>query len=74
MMKTDWTEFDKKLLARFKGYGWTCEGLVNAMRAHATPYLTKDRCVMRVIDQRLQALKRRGLIVYDKDFRTWRKA
>jgi hypothetical protein len=26
------------------------------------------------VSARLQVLKRRGLIVYDKDFRTWRKA
>lgn len=73
-MKYDWTEFDKKLLARFNGFGWTSDGLVKALRNDAKPYVTEHRCVMRVIDQRLQALKRRGLIVYDRDFRTWRRA
>ena len=39
--------------------------------AVAQSFVTRTNCVMRIIDGRLQALKRRGKIVFNKQHREW---
>lgn len=37
----------------------------------AEPFLTRTRCLMRIVDGRLQSLKRRGLIKFNRNERQW---
>lgn len=66
MAKADYAQLDQGLLTRIGSGKVTFAGLVDALLAEATAFCAGPRDEpMRVIDRRLQALRKQGKIGYD---------
>ena len=62
----DYTDFDKKLLALLDAGTKTAAALTTALDAEAKPLMNQPNEEFRVIDRRLQALRKKGLIAWER--------
>lgn len=60
--KHDYTEFDQLMLQLIKSGRATASGLEVALEQQIKPFVTKAGEEFRVIDRRLQALRKKGAI------------
>lgn len=61
--KHDYTAFDKLMLEKIEaGHNATAAGLQAALEDQIKPFVTKEGEEFRVIDRRLQALRKKGVI------------
>ena len=62
----DYTDFDKKMLALIDAGTRTAAALTPALDADAKPLMNQPNEEFRVIDRRLQALRKKGLIAWER--------
>lgn len=62
----DYTEFDKKMLALIDAGTNTAAALTTALDADAKPLMNQSGEEFRVIDRRLQALRKKGVIAWER--------
>lgn len=62
----DYTAFDKKMLALIADGTNTAAALTTALDADAKPLMNQPNEEFRVIDRRLQALRKKGLIAWER--------
>ena len=62
----DYTEFDKKMLALIDSGTNTAAALTTALDADAQPLMNQPKDEFRVIDRRLQALRKKGVIACER--------
>ena len=62
----DYTDFDKKMLALIDAGTKTAAALTTALDADAKPLMNQPNEEFRVIDRRLQALRKKGLIAWER--------
>ncbi len=62
----DYTDFDKKMLALIDAGTKTAAALTTALDAEAKPLMNQPNEEFRVIDRRLQALRKKGLIAWER--------
>lgn len=62
----DYTDFDKKMLALIEAGTKTAAALTTALDAEAKPLMNQPKEEFRVIDRRLQALRKKGLIAWER--------
>ena len=62
----DYTDFDKKMLALIDSGTNTAAALTTALDADAKPLMNQPNEEFRVIDRRLQALRKKGLIAWER--------
>ena len=62
----DYTDFDKKMLALIDAGTKTAAALTTALNAEAKPLMNQPNEEFRVIDRRLQALRKKGLIAWER--------
>ncbi|CAN7649524.1 hypothetical protein LJR129_005066 [Acidovorax sp. LjRoot129] len=62
----DYTEFDKKMLALISAGSKTAAALTTALDADAKPLMNQTKDEFRVVDRRLQALRKKGLIAWER--------
>ena len=62
----DYTDFDKKMLALIDAGAKTAAALTAALNAEAKPLMNQPKEEFRVIDRRLQAIRKKGLITWER--------
>ena len=62
----DYTEFDKKMLALIEAGTNTAAALTTALDAEAKLLMSQPMDEFRVVDRRLQALRKKGLIAWER--------
>ena len=62
----DYTEFDKKMLALISAGTKTAAALTTALDADAKPLMNQPKDEFRVVDRRLQALRKKGAITWER--------
>lgn len=62
----DYTDFDKKMLALIDAGTRTAAALTTALDSDAKPLMNQPNEEFRVIDRRLQALRKKGLIAWER--------
>ena len=62
----DYTEFDKKMLALIDAGTNTAAALTTALDADAKPLMNQPKDEFRVVDRRLQALRKKGVIAWER--------
>lgn len=62
----DYGEFDKKLLELLNNGTNTAAGLTTALDAEAKQLMSQPGDEFRVVDRRLQALRKKGLITWSR--------
>ena len=62
----DYTDFDKKMLALIDAGTRTAAALTTALDADAKPLMNQPNEEFRVIDRRLHALRKKGLIAWER--------
>ena len=62
----DYTDFDKKMLALIDAGTKTAAALTTALDADAKPLMNQPKEEFRVIDRRLQALRKKGVIAWER--------
>ena len=62
----DYTDFDKKMLALIDAGTKTAAALTTALDADAKPLMNRPKEEFRVIDRRLQALRKKGVIAWER--------
>ena len=62
----DYTDFDKKMLALIDAGTKTAAALTTALDADAKPLMNQPKDEFRVIDRRLQALRKKGVIAWER--------
>ena len=62
----DYTDFDKKMLALIDAGTNTAAALTTALDADAKPLMNQPNEEFRVIDRRLQALRKKGVIAWER--------
>ncbi|POR07974.1 hypothetical protein [Diaphorobacter sp. LR2014-1] len=62
----DYTEFDKKMLDLIAAGKNTAAALTTALDAEAKPLMNQPNEEFRVIDRRLQALRKKGDIAWER--------
>ena len=62
----DYTDFDKKMLALIDAGTKTAAALTTALDADAKPMMNQPKDEFRVIDRRLQALRKKGVIAWER--------
>ena len=62
----DYTDFDKKMLALIDAGTKTAAALTTALDAEAKPLMNQPNEEFLVIDRRLQALRKKGLIAWER--------
>ena len=62
----DYTEFDKKMLALIDAGTNTAAALTTALDADAKPLMNRPKDEFRVVDRRLQALRKKGVIAWER--------
>jgi hypothetical protein len=62
----DYTDFDKKMLALIDAGKNTAAALTTALDADAKPLMSQPKEEFRVVDRRLQALRKKGVITWER--------
>lgn len=62
----DYTAFDKKMLALIADGTNTAAALTTALDADAKPLMNQPKDEFRVVDRRLQALRKKGVITWER--------
>ena len=62
----DYADFDKKMLALIDAGTNTAAALTTALDADAQPLMNQPKDEFRVIDRRLQAMRKKGLITWER--------
>lgn len=62
----DYAEFDKKLLASIEAGRNTAAALTTALAADARPLMSRPGEEFRVVDRRLQALRKKSVIAWKR--------
>ena len=62
----DYTEFDKKMLALIGAGTNTAAALTAALEADAKPFMNQPKEEFRVVDRRLQALRKKEVIRWER--------
>ena len=62
----DYTDFDKKMLALIGAGTNTAAALTAALEADAKPFMNQPKEEFRVVDRRLQALRKKGAITWER--------
>ena len=62
----DYADFDKKMLALIDAGTNTAAALTTALDADAQPLMNQPKEEFRVIDRRLQALRKKGVIACER--------
>jgi len=62
----DYTDFDKKMLALIDSGTNTAAALTTALNADAKPLMNQPKEEFRVIDRRLQAQRKKGVIAWER--------
>ena len=62
----DYADFDKKMLALIDAGTNTAAALTTALDADAQPLMNQPKDEFRVIDRRLQALRKKGVIAWER--------
>lgn len=62
----DYTEFDKKMLTLIASGKNTASALTTALDAEAKPLMNQAKEEFRVVDRRLQALRKKGVITWER--------
>lgn len=62
----DYTEFDKKMLALIAAGTSTAAALTTALDADAKPLMNQPKDEFRVVDRRLQAMRKKGEITWER--------
>lgn len=62
----DYTEFDKMLMAYIELGGKTASALTIHLEAEAKPLMNRPGEEFRVVDRRLQALRKKGRISFER--------
>ena len=62
----DYADFDKKMLALIDAGTNTAAALTTALDADAQPLMNQPKDEFRVIDRRLQALRKKGVIACER--------
>jgi hypothetical protein len=62
----DYTDFDKQMLALIASGKNTAATLTIALEAEAKPLMNQPNEEFRVIDRRLQALRKKGVIAWER--------
>lgn len=62
----DYTEFDKKMLVLIAEGAKTAAALTTALDADAKPLMNQPKEEFRVVDRRLQALRKKGVITWER--------
>ena len=62
----DYTDFDKKMLALIDAGTRTAAALTTALDEEAKPLMNQPKEEFRVIDRRLQAMRKKGLITWER--------
>lgn len=62
----DYTDFDKKMLALVAAGTNTAAALTTALNAEAKLLMNQPREEFRVVDRRLQALRKKGIIAWER--------
>lgn len=62
----DYADFDQKMLSLIEAGTNTAAALIHALDAEAKALTTKAGEEFRVIDRRLQALRKKGLIIWER--------
>ena len=62
----DYTEFDKKMLALIAAGTKTAAALTTALDADAKLLMNQPKDEFRVVDRRLQALRKKGVITWER--------
>ena len=62
----DYTEFDKKMLALISAGTNSAAALTTALDADAKPLMNQPGEEFRVVDRRLQALRKKGVIAWER--------
>lgn len=62
----DYTEFDKKMLALIAAGTSTAAALTTALDADAKPLMNQPKDEFRVVDRRLQAMRKKGVITWER--------
>jgi len=70
----EYEEFDKKMLALIDAGRGTAAALTGALNAEAKSFMSEPGEEFRVIDRRLQALRKKGLIAWERrgSFVVWK--
>lgn len=64
--KHDYTEFDKRLLSLIEAGKNTATTLTAALDAEAKHFMARPGTEFRVVDRRLQALRKKGVIAWER--------
>lgn len=62
----DYTDFDMKMLALIDAGTDTAASLTAALDADAKPLMNRPKDEFRVVDRRLQALRKKGVIAWER--------
>lgn len=71
MSKPDYTEIDAQIIENIRAGNNTAGKLVDLLQSATKPFKTEHRCEMRVIDMRLQALRKAGKIRHTLRSKKW---
>lgn len=61
-----YADFDSKMLALIKASPMTAAALTKALDLDSKPFTNRPKDEFRVIDRRLQALRKKGLIAWER--------
>jgi hypothetical protein len=66
MLTHDYTEFDAKVISHIRAQVRTVSSLCAALNTDAKPFVNRPGEEFRVVDRRLQALRKKGLISWSR--------
>ena len=72
MEKSDYTSFDAALIAKIREGFVKAHSLVAALHEQAKPFCRPGGDEFRVIDRRLQALRKKNVIEFENTSLTWK--
>lgn len=71
MSKNDYTELDKAILSKISDGQVTFPGICNAVELQTRPFVSFTSPGWRIVDRRLQALRKAGKIKYQRKPEGW---
>lgn len=66
VLDTPYAHFDRKMLCLIKASPMTAAAITTALKIEAKPFMRRANEEFRVIDRRLQALRKKGLITWER--------